>query len=150
MSDLEHLCARTWRYALALTRDRSAADDLCQEAWAATLAAGRSPEPGYLLRAVRSRWIDAWRRQRDHLSVVPDAEERDPSAAFEARSELAEGWATLSDDEREALYLHVVEGFTAAEISELVGSPRNTVLSWLHRGRAHLRGVIEERNRRTR
>jgi RNA polymerase sigma factor (sigma-70 family) len=36
--------------------------------------------------------------------------------------------------EREALYLHHVEGYTAQEIAELTGTPRNTILSLLNRG----------------
>lgn len=38
-----------------------------------------------------------------------------------------------------ALYLHYYEGYTAAEIGGILGAGRNTVLTWLARGRQALR-----------
>ena len=40
---------------------------------------------------------------------------------------------------RSTLYLHYFEGYTAAEIGRILGAKRNTVLSWLARGRQALR-----------
>ena len=42
--------------------------------------------------------------------------------------------AKLRDIEREALFLHVVEGYSAVEIAALTGRPRGSVLSLIHRG----------------
>ena len=44
----------------------------------------------------------------------------------------------LRPEESEALYLNVVEGYTASEISEQTGSPRGTILSLIHRAREKL------------
>jgi len=48
--------------------------------------------------------------------------------------------AHLRPEEREALYLNTVEGYTAVEIGAMTGEPRGTVLSRLHRARERLRG----------
>jgi len=40
---------------------------------------------------------------------------------------------------RNAIYLHYYEGYTAAEIGEILGAGQNTVLSWLSRGRETLK-----------
>ena len=44
----------------------------------------------------------------------------------------------LRPEESEALFLNVVEGYTASEISERTGSPRGTILSHIHRARQKL------------
>lgn len=45
----------------------------------------------------------------------------------------------LPEPYRNAIYLHYFEGYTAKEIGEILGAKRNTVLSWLARGRQALR-----------
>jgi len=40
----------------------------------------------------------------------------------------------------------VLDGYTQDEVGELLGVPRGTVASWLSRGRARLRAVLEERD----
>ena len=50
----------------------------------------------------------------------------------------------LPEQSRNAIYLHYLEGYTAAEIGRLLGAPTNTVLSWLHRGRALLHTMLQE------
>ena len=120
---------------------------MLQDAWASTLQSGGSLSRGDLLRAMRSRWIDGWRRERAVVELVsPDALES-PSevhARFEAAQALAPAWASLREEEREALHLCVVEGYTAAEAAEILDCPRNTVLSLCHRGRAKLRAALTD------
>lgn len=41
------------------------------------------------------------------------------------------------------IYLHYYEGYSVAEISELLGKKKNTVLSHLRRGRILLKSVLE-------
>ena len=50
--------------------------------------------------------------------------------------------ATLSDGEREALYLNCVEGYSTREISEQTGKPRGTILSLIARGRQKLQDRV--------
>jgi RNA polymerase sigma-70 factor, ECF subfamily len=57
-------------------------------------------------------------------------------------------WA-LSEEQRTAIALMDIVGFTAAEVAAITGSPRGTVLARVHRGRKALaRLVAEEAMRR--
>ena len=95
---------------------------------------------------------------RDHrdravsLESVRDVEDQWPAAPEEDlpiessgidRAIVVEALAGLRAQEREALYLSVVEGMTAREIAELNGAPRNTVLSWIHRAKQQLRDRLQ-------
>jgi RNA polymerase sigma-70 factor (ECF subfamily) len=49
---------------------------------------------------------------------------------------------SLRTEERETLFLAVVEGYTAEEIAELTARPRGTILSLLYRTKAKLRNLL--------
>lgn len=140
---LPALLNQGYRYALALTHDRRAAEDLVQDAWLAVLKADGPWQIGYLRRAIRSRFIDKGRRS--HLVPIPaeTLPERPvaPRDVVHGRA-LHQALGALSANEREALYLTVVEGYTAAEVAQMVGKPRGTILSLAHRARARLRGLL--------
>ena len=68
----------------------------------------------------------------------PEGERPLPAPAEEPSSVLEEVRA-LPEPYRNAIYLHYFEGYTAAEIGSILGAKRNTVLSWLARGRQALR-----------
>jgi RNA polymerase sigma-70 factor (ECF subfamily) len=140
VDDLEDLLQRGFRYAVALCGDPATADDLLQDAWTGVLAAGGPRTKAYLFRAIKHRYIDRYRRAK----VVPfeglvDEPLAPPGADLAHRDTLIKALGVLRPEEREALYLCAVEGHTAAEAAELLEAPRNTVLSWVHRGRARIR-----------
>jgi RNA polymerase sigma-70 factor (ECF subfamily) len=54
----------------------------------------------------------------------------------------------LRPEEREALFLHEVEGYTASEISRMTGQPRGTVLSLMHRARERLLKLAQREEKR--
>jgi len=59
-------------------------------------------------------------------------------------------WAALSALEpkaRAALLLSTLDGYTHAEIGDMLGVPAGTVSSWLSRTKEHLRAVLEENSR---
>ena len=58
---------------------------------------------------------------------------------------LEDALGELRPNERAALYLSAVEGYTAREIGELLDMPRGTVLSLMHRGRNRLRRLLEQK-----
>lgn len=58
---------------------------------------------------------------------------------------LQGGIALLPDDQRLALVLSDVQGFSYQEIAEVMGVPRGTVKSRLHRARVRLRDYLQER-----
>ena len=56
-------------------------------------------------------------------------------------------WAALRDlrrEERAALLLNAVDGYTLAEIAGMLGVPAGTVGSWVSRARARLREQLEK------
>lgn len=52
----------------------------------------------------------------------------------------------LRSQEREALFLTAVEGYTAQEIADLTHQPRGTVLSLVHRAKQKIRRFVKHQN----
>jgi RNA polymerase sigma-70 factor (ECF subfamily) len=151
--ELSTLLQSGYRYALSLVRDKARAEDVLQEAWVATLRADGPRTKPYLFTAIRSRYINS--SKRDSLLTlvsIDDAAELqsdDSSAAFANHNDefdavhIEEALAELRAVERETIYLMVVEGYTAQEVSEITKQPRNTVLSLSHRARKKMRHYLE-------
>ena len=55
---------------------------------------------------------------------------------------ILEAMDALGDPPKTQLYLALVEGYTASEISRMTDMPENTVYSWISRGRKRLREVL--------
>jgi RNA polymerase sigma-70 factor (ECF subfamily) len=119
-----------------------------QDASLALLASGGSWERSYFFATVRNRFIDRYRRGRKVLFV---AIEHDDGIAddftWEAPDVLETGLleqalGKLRTEEREALFLAVVEGYTAEEIGKMTDHPRGTILSLLHRAKKKLRDLL--------
>lgn len=149
MSDaLPDLLARSYRFAMSLCGDPATAEDLVQDAWVSVTRAKGPQNKPYLFRAIRSRWID--RLRKPHLHVVSDDIDRASVQPVGPRrvddqSALEPLLALLRPEEREVLYLCVVEGYSASEAGELLGKPRNTVLSLLRRGRLRVAEHLEQK-----
>ena len=148
MDPLDDVLDRGFRYAMSLTHDPVDAEDLLQDAWISVLRADGPRSAAYLVRAIRSRWVDGHRRARIVPMVpltdparVPSAR-RGPAEATADRQQLDQLLAGLPDEQREVLFLSAVEGWSAAEIGVLMDRPRNTVLSWLHRAKLALRALV--------
>ena len=154
MNDEPDNSAEAWvqagfRYALSLTHNREDAEDLVQTAWVRlTQRYGQVKNRSMLFTTVRNAFYDQHRRGKivafESLESAPEpaATVIDPAAGLHA-AEMEQLLATLRPAEREALYLNVVEGYTAKEIGEMTKSPRNTVLSLISRAREKLRTVLE-------
>lgn len=152
--DIEALLNAGYRYAFALTHNASESEDILQDAALAILAAGGSWERPYLFATIRNRFIDRYRRNRKilFLSLGPNDERSDDETQesnWEAPDVLQSGLlqealASLRVEERETLFLAVVEGYTAEEIAQLTARPRGTILSLLHRTKAKLRGLLRK------
>lgn len=132
-----------YRYALALTHHHYEAEDLVQEAWIRVWRKyGEQSTRALLFTAVRNRFVDGQRRGR--LATFEPVEGHELSGEAEASPpggsvDLDVLLVNLQAEEREALFLNVVEGRTAAEIAAFTGTTRGTVLSRLHRGKERLR-----------
>jgi RNA polymerase sigma-70 factor, ECF subfamily len=153
--DLVHNLARRF------VRVRADAEDLVQEtylrAWQAW-AAGTRPRraEAWLATICLNLGRDRLRRASKRLEVVGDpprepAAEVDVAAAAIGRVERARVeralW-TLPEEQRIAIALMDIVGFTAAEVATITGSPRGTVLARVHRGRKALARLVGEEARR--
>ncbi len=135
-----------YRYGLSLTHREADAEDLVQEAWMRLLRRhGSSPTPSLLFTAIRNLYIDWYRRSKLVVFEPFDEEEHGnlastlvPTIVEVDSDEMDRALALIRPEEREAIYLNAVEGFSAREISALMDIPRNTVLSLLHRGKKKL------------
>jgi RNA polymerase sigma factor (sigma-70 family) len=155
-----------FRLAFRLAGSRPEAEDLFQDvltrmyARLDELAALEQPAP-WLRRVLYNHFIDNRRRYaRQRLLIVE--EHRLPGAGIEALPGMASGrpeeeaarqddigrleraLAALSDDYREAVLLHDVEGYRIAEIAAMTGAPDGTIKARLHRARARLRALLDD------
>lgn len=149
--DLDGLLDAAYRYAVSLTHDRGEAEDLVQDAALALLGANVSWERSYVFVTIRNRFIDRYRRSRRLAFVALEQEDGSavdpPDLKFVFADVLETGaldqaLGQLRAEEREALFLAVVEGYTAEEIGELTARPRGTILSMLHRTKKKLRLLL--------
>lgn len=129
-----------YRYALSIARHHQDAEDLVQQAWLKlTRAYGGVEGTPVLFRTIRNLFYDIKRRDKivqfEPLEKSPEPG-RSESNGVSMDMELV--LDKLRPEEREAIYLNVVEGFTATEISEQTGAPRGTILSHIHRARQKL------------
>ena len=150
---LRNLIQRGYRFAFSLTHDASDAEDLVQDAWLAALKTGHAPTIPYMLVTIRNRYIDHWRRKQvveivsldtsalSALSVTDEIWEHDDNLQTDSIA-LDEALGKLNADERAALYLSAVEGYSAREIGDLLDKPRGTILSMIFRSRAKLRRML--------
>lgn len=150
--ELQELIGAGYRYACALRVDPADAEDLVQESWLKVVKAyGPNPSKAVLIRAIRNLYIDHFRHAQrfQHISIndaplglSDDNAERSVSDVGDPQ--LNRCLAKLRVAEREALFLTVVEGYTAEEVAKLTNSPRGTVLSMIHRARMKLRTYLME------
>jgi len=128
-----------FRYAFSLTHHRHDAEDLVQQACLQVLRRkhvihGKS----YLFVAIRNLYYDECRRRPltrterlDGRDVVDPNQNH--ARAVNGRIDIETLLGGIPSADRELLFLHGVEGFTAAEIGEITGHPRGTILSRLSR-----------------
>lgn len=139
-----------WRVALNACRQTQDAEDVVQDVFLKLYTtrrefAGEEHLKHWLLRVTvnrcrtllacpwRTRWADA----------VPDAP--DPAQALDAgQRALYEAVRALPPGQRVALYLYYFEGYSTAEIAQLLHLRQTAVTTRLHRARTRLRALLEE------
>jgi RNA polymerase sigma-70 factor (ECF subfamily) len=125
------------------------ADDLVQECLARALSRLRLWKPGTNMRAwlftiMHNLFVNDCRRQQsrpDEFELTENvARQAGDDAAYHVRlSELMAGLQTLVPEHREVLLLVGIEGMSYQEVAKVLGVPKGTVMSRLHRGREKLR-----------
>jgi RNA polymerase sigma-70 factor (ECF subfamily) len=155
--ELTALLPRLRRFAHALARDASDADDLTQATVERALRSRAQWQPGTSLhswccRIMRNLWIDT-ARSRGRRAVHEAPEEAgenvgsDPREAMDASVDLKRIMAAmdrLPDEQREVVALILVEGFGYREAAEMLELPIGTVSSRLVRGRTALLAMLGE------
>jgi RNA polymerase sigma-70 factor (ECF subfamily) len=146
--------APLFRYLRGLVADPDLASDLLQDTFLrAYRAIGRLDEPGllraWLYRIAHNLAISALRRRRlvgwlplvfgQHVAVPPP----DRGAIEAAQVEAA--LARVPAQQRAPLLLHLVAGFSYAEVADLLGVSEGTVRMRISRGRAAFRAAYGAR-----
>jgi len=158
---LEHEIPRLRRYARALTRDATRADDLVQSCLLRALAKSHLWQPGTDLRA----WLftilhnqhvnDVRRAVREGINIpvedvapvltVPSTQ----GAALQLR-DLDRAMTRLPEEQRQVLLLVGLEGMRYEEVAAVLDVPVGTVRSRLSRGRDTLRHLLDLKGRNDR
>ena len=137
-----------FRYALALSRETAAAQDLVQETY---LRAWRHLDTLRDPSKAKSWLITTLRREffREVGRRYPEIDDIDPDSLIGARSSempaqdlVREAIFALPDIHRDVLALQVIAGYSGAEISEILGVPRATVNTRLFRARQSLKQAL--------
>jgi len=145
------LLQSAFRYALSLSHHVEDAEDLVQQAWLNLCRTYGSVETrAILFTTVRNLFIDQQRRRK-----IVQFDEWDKAGGSDVPAPLGEEPGVKGDleallgnlrpAEREVLFLHYHQGYTAEEIGQLTQQPRNTVLSIAHRAIVRLREIANSK-----
>lgn len=128
-----------YHVAVHNTRTPIDAEDITQEAFLRLLQCRKTFRDTEHLKAWLIRvTINLCRNHlRDTRREIPT--EDMPVQQYAETDSVLEAVRALPENQRNAIYLHYYEGYTAAEIASILDSRTNTVLSWLRRGRETLR-----------
>ena len=142
---------RMYRIAVSLVGSATDAEDVVQETFAGAFKGigkfeGRSSVKTWLTRILFAQ-AAKWRRDRVGR-VMRSIEGVEPSVvgdggAAEVRIDLHAALKKLSPEHREVLVLREFEGLSYEEIAEVLGTPRGTIESRLHRARNELREKLK-------
>lgn len=139
-------------YAMTLTRNRAAADDLLQETSLKAWRAQAQFSPGTNFKAwmyciLRNEYISSLRRnKRPTVSVdqVPEeffSREGDQDSKVMV-GEVIKAMDLLNKEQREVLVLTCMNGLSYEEVAQVVGCTIGTVKSRLWRAREHMQKLV--------
>jgi RNA polymerase sigma-70 factor, ECF subfamily len=150
------LAGRIRGYLLVLCRDGSLADDLVQETFMQVHRSRRTYEPGrpvtpWIFAIARHVYLmhrrSAGRRLRFEERVAADLRsidvERDDLRALADADQIRRALRDVPADQREALLMHHVHGWSFAEIAARLGIRVNAAKTRAFRGMRKMRGHLK-------
>ena len=139
-----------YRLALGQTRSRADAEDVYQDVFLRLLDSDttfESPEhlKAWLLRVTVNRCRDLARSGWKRRTVALDPEWDAPDAAVRDDEDAAvwDAVGQLPEQQRTAVHLHYVEGYSTGEIASALDCRPATARTWLFRARARIRELLE-------
>jgi len=146
---------RLRRFAHALARNATDADDLLQASVERAILKRDQWEPGtrldsWMYRLMRNLWIDTVRveTRRGETFVPPEAGERVGATGGQEMAvelgKVVQAMRTLPPEQREAVALVMIEGFAYKEAAAILDIPMGTLTSRLVRGREALMARLGE------
>src|SRR5262252_3177982 len=148
---LKAILPRLRVYALSLTRDRDAADDLVHDTVVKALTGRASFEPGtnlsaWVFRIQRNEFISGLRRLRPAVPLDETICNALSHPAHQDRGlvmqEFLNAFGKLSPGQREALVLAVVDGQSYEQIAQHAGVSVGTIKSRISRARDMLERLL--------
>jgi len=142
---------RAYMVARSIVMTHEDAEDAVQEGFLRAYQAFDRFDPAqafgaWLNRIVANAALDLARRKKvrtaEELTESTPAAFRDPAEAGELKGRLEAALAQLPPRARAVIVMHDVEGFTHAEIGEMLQIPGGTARSDLHHARQKLRGLL--------
>jgi RNA polymerase sigma-70 factor (ECF subfamily) len=132
--------ADVFRFAWHLTRNRTLAEDVTQDAFLRAFRffgsyRGDSRFSSWLMRITRNCAMDTLRRQKSHTERHERERPSAPMADPIIRAELDHALRSVSDDHREPFLLIEVYGLSYQEAADVLGVRVGTVKSRMHRAR---------------
>jgi len=149
---------QVYRTALAITRDREAAEDILQDCFLKVYTHidkldGSLPLSPWLHRVTvnlsynwankRRRWLQPLEEVIDHLIESPRTLPESTLERGELRYAIQAAIASLSFEHRVVIVLFYLNGFSLNEIAYVLDCPVGTVKSRLHYARRNLRRKLE-------
>ncbi|WNG54039.1 RNA polymerase sigma factor [Archangium gephyra] len=149
----ERHAGRLLGYVLRVTRDRSLAEDVVQDVFTAIWqkASSYQAEQGtplaWMYRIARNKLVDRWRRGPPGVAGASEAErpvlalvQTDPELSMSLERAL-EG---LSPEQRQAVELAVLGGYTHEEAATELSVPLGTLKSRIRMALQHMRALLTE------
>lgn len=135
-----------FRVAFQYTGDRAEAEDVLQDVFLQLL---KTPPPltvddrlkAWLIRVTINKSKDCLRAIKRRREIVRNYT---PAAQPSRHDEVFEALNRLSERDRNALYLHYYEGYTAIEIARIIGGSERAVTKRIGRAREKLKDFLEE------
>lgn len=142
-----------FRFAFTLLRSFHHAEDVYQETFLALHSSQQIFESdehlkAWLLKVAGNRCRTIYREKQRHREdlidpadfvSIPITDEKAPSSEAPNAGGVWDIVDTLNNDQREAIYLFYVEGYSTEEIATIVGVSNATIRTRLHRARAKIK-----------